>query len=117
MEVSYSSLGIDRCEPGLGKRVMWITGRKGLTGSCLYEKSVKVQLGCSILKLADFRAGICEARVGKSSQTKFMKMVLRDEHLFSVVDLPDDGLPTKPMSGSRGMILFYRVIAGTRLRS
>lgn len=25
-------------------------------------------------------------------------------HLFNVVDLPDEGLPTKPMRGSRGMI-------------
>ena len=25
-----------------------------------------------------------------------------------MVDLPDDGLPTKPMSGSRGMVFFYR---------
>jgi ferredoxin len=24
-------------------------------------------------------------------------------HLFSVVDFPDEGLPTKPISGSRGM--------------
>lgn len=24
--------------------------------------------------------------------------------LFNVVDLPDEGLPTKPMRGSRGMI-------------
>jgi hypothetical protein len=25
-------------------------------------------------------------------------------HLFKVVDLPDEGLPTRPMSGSRGML-------------
>lgn len=24
-------------------------------------------------------------------------------HLFSVVDLPEEGLPTRPISGSRGM--------------
>lgn len=27
-------------------------------------------------------------------------------YLFSVVDLPDDGLPTKPIRGSRGMAAF-----------
>jgi hypothetical protein len=94
---------------------MWIIGRKDLTGSCLYDKSVKVQLGCFTLILADFGAGICKARFGKSGQTKFMKVELRYEHLFSVVDLPDEGFPTKPMSGSRGMILYYRVMAETRL--
>jgi hypothetical protein len=27
----------------------------------------------------------------------------RESYLFSVVDLPDDGLPTSPIRGSRGM--------------
>jgi hypothetical protein len=25
-------------------------------------------------------------------------------HLFSVVDLPDEGLPTRPIRGSRGIV-------------
>jgi len=28
------------------------------------------------------------------------------QYLFSVVDLPDDGLPTNPMSGSRGIACY-----------
>ena len=34
-----------------------------------------------------------------------------DGYLFRVVDLPDDGLPTRPMSGSRGILGVWR---GTR---
>ncbi len=29
-------------------------------------------------------------------------------YLFKVVDLPDDGFPTRPMSGSRGIVLFKK---------
>ena len=28
-----------------------------------------------------------------------------------MVDLPDEGFPTKPISGSRGIMIFYRVLA------
>jgi len=31
-----------------------------------------------------------------------------DGYLFNVVDLPDDGLPTRPMRGSRGILGVWR---------
>ena len=35
------------------------------------------------------------------------------QYLFRVVDLPDDGFPTRPMSGSRGIVPFKTTLRST----
>lgn len=67
-------------------------------------KSVKL-LNWRLRGLADFGSCICQA---EETETKlvlgFSFTWILCVHLFNVVDLPDEGLPTKPMRGSRGMI-------------
>lgn len=52
--------------------------------------------------LANFRAGVCEAKT--SDQNKDSTIGTKS-YLFKVDDLPDEGFPTRPMSGSRGIVL------------
>lgn len=56
------------------------------------------------LRLTDFRTCICQAVWSFVSLGGFLVEDLIAAHLFSVVDLPDDGFPTKPMRGSRGIV-------------
>jgi hypothetical protein len=35
-------------------------------------------------------------------------------NLFSIVDLPDDGLPTRPINGSRGILNVVSIYSNTR---
>lgn len=60
-------------------------------------------------RLADFRAGVCKARCDhERSEDSFGIRIrgteARYDYLFRVVDLPDDGFPTRPISGSRGIV-------------
>ena len=52
--------------------------------------------------LANFRAGVCEA---KTSDQNKASTIRTKNYLFKVDDLPDEGFPTRPMSGSRGIVL------------
>ena len=52
--------------------------------------------------LANFRAGVGEAKT--SDQNKAWTIKTKN-YLFRVDDLPDEGFPTRPISGSRGILL------------
>ena len=56
--------------------------------------------------LADFGAGVCKTNLNTSGQKKVRRRTESRHYLFRVVDLPDDGFPTRPMSGSRGIVPF-----------
>jgi hypothetical protein len=53
----------------------------------------------------DFGGSICQTAMEHISErfTKEEEGWRGTAHLFRVVDLPDDGLPTRPISGSRGI--------------
>ena len=44
---------------------------------------------------------------GRGAQRDLPTLELASVKLLSVVDLPDDGLPTRPIRGSRGMTLLF----------
>ena len=52
--------------------------------------------------LANFRAGVCEANTSDQNKASTIRTT---NYLFKVDDLPDEGFPTRPMSGSRGIVL------------
>jgi hypothetical protein len=52
--------------------------------------------------LTDFGTCVCQAVEIVSFGAKTFET--RECYLLRVVDLPDDGLPTSPMSGSRGIV-------------
>lgn len=54
--------------------------------------------------LADFGAGVCKATFEEKTSGYNFDGDLQSTYLFKVVDLPDDGLPTRPISGSRGIV-------------
>ena len=43
------------------------------------------------------------------------KLEVQRKYLFRVVDLPDDGLPTSPMRGSRGIARGGLVVAAVQM--
>ena len=98
MEVTDCALGVDRSEGKVSLSGMVSTGVMGFAWGesgglpTLEEASVKLfeDLDC-----CDFP---CFGTTWEG-------------YLFRVVDLPDDGLPTRPMRGSRGILGVWR---GTR---
>jgi hypothetical protein len=51
----------------------------------------------------NFGSGICQAAGGICLRRRIVEGWRGGTHLLSVVDLPDDGLPTRPIRGSRGI--------------
>lgn len=104
LEVPNCSVGIDGCKAGraLVQDALGRGGRGGLAYGKLPE-----HVSAPVLRtqeashgLTDFGTRICKAVAHVSWRVRLEK---RKWYLFNVVDLPDDGLPTKPMRGSRGI--------------
>ena len=55
------------------------------------------------LRLADFRAGVCEAEFEHELSERYLIAGARLTHLLRVVDLPDDGFPTRPLKYDFGV--------------
>jgi len=74
----------------------------GLTESCL--RLISLCFFCTSLRLlrTDFGGGISET-AKTCILEKPLNVVEGHAHLLSVVLLPDEGLPTRAMRGSRGM--------------
>lgn len=90
LEVADRSLRVDCCETGVSIRRDSRRGRvrKRLTGNCL--KVICISAYCEVHGIrgtGSYRPTLEEASV----------------KLFRVVLLPEEGLPTRPISGSRGI--------------
>ena len=76
---------------------------KYITGSflhCIVSQDLVECITAVDSRLADFGAGVCEAEFEHELSEWHLIAGIRLTHLLRVVDLPDDGFPTNPMSGS-----------------
>ena len=74
-----------------------------ITGSflhCIVSRDLVECITAVDSRLADFGAGVCEAEFEHEPSEWHLIVGVRLTHLLRVVDLPDDGFPTNPMSGS-----------------
>lgn len=117
LQVTYGSLGINGRKAGSGLV-------KGPLECLQYLRSLR-KVACIIYSasrrdiiaigdLTNFRARIRQAmkRAGELASDRRAVCIA---YLFSVVDLPDDGFPTKPMRGSRGIAVQKKSMTGNRV--
>jgi hypothetical protein len=85
-------------EHGMG----WV-GEGRLTEN--YLRRISLHSPIVLLRVrTDFGGSICQAAMVYILESARGRGGGACAHLFRVVDLPDEGLPTRPMSGSRGML-------------
>lgn len=102
LEVADCSLGIDGRESGINKHNK--LGRYRSQQAYGKLPTFQVSQGHMVVILAIDLPTFEVASVRlKAYQRRRVVKALELAYLFKVVDLPDDGLPTRPMSGSRGI--------------